>query len=483
MTILFPINEIAPLYKLGGLGDVGRSLPLALTRLGLDVRLIIPFHPELKTQIKQKLLVCRSQLIYNHQKLSFSLYLTQLPGTFIPIYLIDEPNYISTPSSVDDHYPDKYAVFCLAICTLLAHDSVFQSCNLVHCHDWHTALIPLLIKHQFKLPLKTILTIHNLAYQGDTSQPLLARLGLNPATCQSLLTLTPSSHNLNPLLQGILHADHLTTVSPTYAQEILTPSYGCSLDQFLESKRHSLTGILNGIDLNFFNPLTDPLIDTHYSNQNLFSGKLSNKQALFHSLSLPENKQPLVAYIGRIDPKQKGIDLICQYLKSRSEFPPHPFIFLGTGDPQFETNLKQLAQTQKSVRIFTQFNEPLAHKLYAAADMLLIPSTYEPCGLIQMIAMRYGTIPIAHATGGLKDSITHQQTGFLYTPNLYPHLKTALNQGFRLFTQKPLWQSMVHRAMAVDFSWDRSALSYQKLYFQLLSRSTNEKLTIKQTLS
>jgi starch synthase len=470
LNILFVINEAAPIYKIGGLGDVGGSLPPALRQLDVDVRLALPKHPEINLADHDCVFLESFSIVYNQIPLTVNLYQTLLPQTNVPLYLFEETKYISKTTGSGDNYADKYAVFSLAVASWIAHTQNPWHPKIVHLHDWHTALIPVILKHSFSIPpILSLITIHNLEYMGQTKAPIVQRLNLPQNACQ-ILSWDQADGDLNILLEGILHSDLVTTVSPQYAQEILTAEYGAHIESIMQTKIGLLRGILNGLDINYFNPETDPFLDTHYNVDTVMAGKLANKQTLQRHLELPQSSVPMVSYIGRVDGRQKGIDLIIDAF-SKGLFPLKnmQFVFLGTGDPSLETSLHQLTDHLESVRVITRFDETLAHQIYAGSDILLIPSRYEPCGLVQMIAQRYGALPLARSTGGLKDTIVDNQTGFLFheytTSALVERLTSALNTLTDLSTTHP----MIQKAMSIDYSWTKSAGQYLLLYRQLLN--------------
>lgn len=467
MNILFAINEVSPLYKLGGLGDVGGSLPQALALLGIDIRIIMPYHPDLKLS-SEVVLQTTFTLKYGNRDQTISIYLTTVPHTSIPVYLVHEADYIHTYSQTGDNYADKYAVFSLAVSRFIESYSPHWQPQLIHCHDWHTALISVLLKHQDRLKnTRSIITIHNLAYQGSTPIHIMQKLNLKPEDCQ-ILSWDSQDNELNILLEGILHADAITTVSPSYAEEILTSEFGCHLETVLQSKKSRLQGILNGLDIQYFDPQTDKQITHHYHVSNAITQKHTNKIDLYRKMKLSHPDWPLVIYIGRIDPFQKGMDLILNYLYQKNELPNHSFVFLGTGDRDYEKKLHLAGNNSSDISVNTYFDENLAHNLYASADYIVIPSNFEPCGLIQLIAMRYGTIPIANRTGGLKDTIRDNVTGYLYSPNTQGQFLSRITAALTTFEDSVLRRQLIKAAMSQDFSWKKSATAYQQLYSQLI---------------
>lgn len=468
MNILFPIAEAHPLYKIGGLGDVGGALPPALNKLGVDIRLALPKHPEI-TLPSDYYQEAKFEIVYDARPLTITVYHTQLPNTTVPVYLFEENRYLSQHTDASDNHADKFAVFSKAVATWISEYSPYWQPQIVHCHDWHVALIPLLLKHMFHKTYKTIITIHNLAYQGITTTPIAQHIGLDPAACH-ILSWDNQDGDTNILLEGLLHADCITTVSPQYAKEILTNEYGEKINSILETKKTHISGILNGLDITFFNPATDPHLNTKYTANNWQQGKLHNRQDLYHQLQLqadPHN--PLIAFVGRVDPYQKGIGLIIQAINEGS-FPPQStqFIFLGTGDPHLETELHAAAVNKSNITVITRFDEPLAHQIYAASHFCLIPSRFEPCGLVQLIAMRYGSLPIVRKTGGLADTVFEGHNGFIFTDYSHHAMTDAVHRAIDILNKPDQYSTMVSQAMKGDYSWRRSAIEYQQLYQELI---------------
>jgi starch synthase len=467
MKVLFALNEAYPIYKIGGLGDVGGSLPPALEQLGIDVRLVIPHHPEIHPSTDWHL-IDNFTLTYARKKLPVNIFSTYLPSTKVPLYLINESEYLSTHTDASDNHADKYTVFSLSIAHWLSRQKNYWQPHLIHCHDWHTALVPVFLRHKFQLPIKSVLTIHNLAYQGNTATPVLKHSSLDPQSCQ-ILKWDSLDHHLNILMEGLLHADLITTVSPTYAQEILSKEHGHELDPILTAKKDHLVGILNGINTLDFDPARDPHLPVHFDSSNVQSTKIELKQVLFQKLKLPDNTGPLIGFVGRVDPQQKGVELIINAI-SHSLLPPtnSTFAFLGTGDPYQEQALHQVSSGKSNISITTRYDEPLARLIYAASDLLLIPSLYEPCGLVQLIAMRYGSLPVARNTGGLKDTIKHLQTGFLFHHYSVSSMMSGLTEALLAISDPNKHRQMISTAMSQDFSWNQSAKMYHQLYRELI---------------
>lgn len=470
MNILFPIAEAAPLYKIGGLGDVGGALPKALSAIGIDVRIALPRHPEIAIDTLSQIIVAEFTIFYKQEKLPVQVIQTLLPGTSIPVYLFLEPTYLSMHTNASDNHADKFAVFSLAVATWVSEHSPYWQPHVIHCHDWHTALIPVILKHVLKKShYKTVITVHNLAYQGITQTPVAKNLGLNPNSCQ-IISWDTLDGDLNILLEGLLHSDCITTVSPTYATEILSNEYGEKINHILESRQSQITGILNGIDTVTYNPATDQFLSHPYTPTHWREGKASNRSALQQELSLPSDpNRTLISFVGRVDSYQKGIGLIIQAINKRL-IPQEnsDFIFLGTGDPELEKQLHRAQEGFPSCRIITRFDEPLAHRIYAASHFSLIPSRFEPCGLVQLIAMRYGSLPIARATGGLIDTIIPGKNGFLFKEYSEDSMVAALSNAISVLANSTKYEMMIKAAMLGDYSWQTSAGKYSQLYTALV---------------
>lgn len=469
MKILFAVDEAYPLFKIGGLGDVGGSLPIALTKLNIDTRIALPKHPEIDTSGLDLHLLDSFDITYSGSTLPVKVWSTYLPGTLVPVYLFEENKYISEKTDAGDNHADKFTVFSLAVSAWLNLPERSWTPHIIHLQDWHAAMIPVIMKHKFHdQKYKYIITIHNLAFQGNTNTPIVQNLGLKNSDCQ-ILSWDGSDHSINILLEGILHASATTTVSPTYAREILTAEYGESIDEILTTKKHHIIGILNGLDYNIFNPETDPYLYENFSIKNATEIKTNSKIKLLTELGLDPKLPNLIGFVGRVDPKQKGIALIIEALE-QSALTNHntQFVFLGTGDPILESRLHHVAADNPKCKIITRFDEPLARKIYAASDIMVIPSKYEPCGLVQMIAMRYGAIPIARKTGGLADTIKHGHNGFLFDNFNTKEFIYSVIEAQKTLEDKKVKQQMVDSAMSTDFTWTAPALEYQELFERIV---------------
>jgi len=474
INVLFIASEADPLIKIGGLGDVAGSLPLALKKLttqadstvDLDIRLALPYYSQLKKTALAPKKVGDFSLPTEEDPLKVTVYEMDLNG--IPLYLLDSA-LIDTDAPVygTDFKADakKFIFFSLA-CLHLPHLLNWRL-DILHANDWHTAIavheLSVLAKTDpFYQHIHSIISVHNLPFMGTGSEAGLTYFQVpfskNPRMPKWARSL--------PLPMGINAADRIIAVSPGYAQEIMTPEYGCDLQDFLITKKARLSGIVNGIDPEVWNPQTDDKIPQTFCTSTLEKRSL-NKLSLQKELAFPESAEtPLMAFIGRMD-RQKGIDLAMDALKQLKTI-PWQMVFLGTGNAQIEADLKSLQEHYPNqIRLAMRFDAALSHRIYAGADILLMPSRYEPCGLAQMIAMRYGCIPVARATGGLKDTIENNKTGFLFEGNDGDAMAVGLKQALKLFPQKNKWQALQTNAMNTDFSWQNSASDYLHVYQEL----------------
>jgi len=473
LSVLFLASEAEPFVKVGGLGDVAGSLPKELRQQGIDIRLVIPLHGSIQRRDYDLHLQAAFEIPRGSGSIPAEAYTTQLEG--LPVYLISGPPFppeapvYSNDWGFDAH---KYIFFSLAALEL-ARTLNWQP-RILHANDWHTAAAVYWLAlnrliDPFYQRTASLLTIHNLPYLGTDGSAPMGAFGL-PAASKSLL---PVWARHLPLPLGLLTADYIAAVSPTYAREILTPEFGSGLDEFLRTRAKTITGILNGLDQNYWNPATDEVLPSTYDQANLALRGV-NKIALQQEWSLPSDPAvPLLAFIGRLN-HQKGVDLALEALRSLVD-QPWQIIFLGTGVPELEAAIRQLQnEYPERARAVIRYDETLSHRIYAGADMLLVPSRYEPCGLVQMIAMRYGCVPIVRATGGLKDTVFEnagdQANGFLFNEARPEALADAIRRALILYTNSPRWQELQRHAMQQNFSWERSAREYESLYQKLIKK-------------
>ena len=457
------------------MADVAQSLPKALNDLGHDVRLIMPAYQQVKEKISQLPCVAKLSIL----NLEIAILETTLPETNIPLLLVDCPTLFERAGNPylneqGQPWPDnaqRFALFCRAIVAVALNKSQLNwKPNILHCNDWHTGLAcPLL--HAEKDRPKTIFTIHNLAYQGLFSYETFNDLQLP----EELWSYERIEYNgqLSFIKAGIVYADHVNTVSPTYAKEIQTPEYGSGLEQLLQYYSSKLSGIINGINEQEWNPESDKKIFSNYSTKNI-QNKLNNKTSLQKELGLPVNKNiPLFSVISRIA-EQKGLDLVISILP-QLVLKKAQIVILGSGDKLLETELTSAANKYPdNISVKIGYDEVLAHNITAAADFFLMPSRYEPCGLNQMYSQKYGTIPIVRHTGGLADTVINypaiddktNSTGISFNGDNTEDFLEAINVAFNLFSNKDVFSKIKLNAMMQNFSWENSAVKYMDLYLQ-----------------
>lgn len=477
VRVLFLAAEAAPLIKVGGLADVAGSLPRALRRLAsslCDVRLVLPMHAGIGQKLDSIQKFTEFEIATSDgRELPATILQSEFQG--VPLYLIsgspippDAPIY--TGSTTDG---DKYVFFSLAALALTQYLAAAWGETILHANDWHTALAVYMLRmqqitHPALRKVRSLLTIHNLPYMGQEARPALDHYSIPPARSTAL----PEWAQTLPLPMGLWAADHINAVSPTYAEEILTPEFGCGLETFLQGRKDHLSGILNGLDEEEWDPAKDSTLAVTYDWQHLVE-RQRNKETLLREMQFDtEHRVPLLIIVSRLD-RQKGIDIALEGLASLPD-QPWKLIILGRGDINLEKMCANFSQTYPDrVRFFPRLDMTLARKLYAGSDILLMPSRYEPCGLTQMIAMRYGCIPVARATGGLKDTIEddptlQRSTGFLFTDPTPQAFAQKLREALEHYRDPNLWSEIQKRAMQKDFSWRRSAQAYFDLYQRLL---------------
>ena len=474
MRILFVSSEAYPLIKTGGLGDVAGSLPHALLDLKLDVRLIMPAYATALGQLGETKILTQ----FSEGTDTVTLREGQLPDSPLKVWLVDAPGYFDRPGNpyldsngqpwVDN--AERFALFCRIVTRLaLNQGGLNWAPDIVHCNDWQTGLVPALLELSPQRPA-TVFTIHNLAYQGLFPAESVQKLGL-PASWWSHHVLEFHGQ-LSFIKGGLVFADRINTVSPSYAREIQTAEFGNGLDGLLRHRSSVLSGILNGIDTDEWNPATDPLLEYHYDTHNL-SGKFSNKQALQSALGLPQKPgAPLIGLVSRLV-TQKGIDIILDAIPSLVKLPLQ-LVLLGSGDRALETRLTTLArQHPNKLAVSIGYDETLAHHIEAGADMYLMPSRFEPCGLNQMYSLRYGTVPIVRNVGGLADTVTDisaktlakgTANGFIVNTDDSLALLKTIKRALRRYRNKAQWQQLQTTGMQQDFSWRNSAREYLTLY-------------------
>jgi starch synthase len=471
--ILFVTSEAHPLIKTGGLGDVAGSLPKALAELGQDVRLILPNYQSLKTVGETRYLA--SLRIDN---MPVNILETQLADSSVKVWLVDQAEYFNHPGNpyVDlagndwHNNAERFALFCrIAVEVAMNRADLDWKADVVHCNDWQTGLVPALLSFEQHRPA-SVFTIHNLAYQGIFPASKFYSLNL-PGRLW-----TPDGLEFHSLLSfikgGLVYSDRITTVSPTYAREIQTSELGYNLDGLLSHRKDSLVGIINGIDVDQWNPATDSYINQCYDVNSLDKKNL-NKADLQQRLGLPvEAKTPIIGLICRLV-EQKGIDLLLDYLPELIAMPVQ-FALLGSGDHAFEQTLQALAQAYPDkLSVTIGYDEAFAHAIEAGADMFLMPSRFEPCGMNQMYSQRYGTVPIVRKTGGLADTVEDASTetianltasGIVFNEANPGSLLEAIKRALLLYHNDDAWKKIQSQGMYKDFSWQKSAKQYLALY-------------------
>jgi len=453
LKVLFVSSEVVPYAKTGGLADVAGALPLALNKLGIDIRIILPKYRGIATEANKDLL-----------------------NKKVPVYFIENPHYYNREylySKPDGDYSDnleRFAFFCQETLKLIKQEN-FKP-DIIHCNDWQTALIPVYLKtiyayDEFFKNTKTVFTIHNLAYQGLFDEKEWDTTGLPRELCN--IDGLEYYGKINLMKGALLFSDFITTVSSNYITEIQTEEYGFGMEGVLKSRADVLTGIINGIDYEVWNPEKDTKIPQNYQIKTL-DKKSINKQYLQTETGMAIGRDiPLIGAVGRLT-DQKGWDLIAEAIDEICQRDLQ-MIILGTGEKKYQELMKKIGEKYPlKTSINLKFDAVLAQKIYASCDMFLMPSKFEPCGLGQLISYRYGTVPIARATGGLKDTITDltkdpvHGTGFLFEQYSSRELLNTIERAIELYKNRRTWRNLQKRIMKIDYSWQHSAKEYMLLY-------------------
>jgi starch synthase len=464
-------SEAAPLAKTGGLADVVGALPAALRELGDEAAVIIPRYGSI--DLKGARRVYDGIAVYLGPA-RYDLAIYQAPAEF-PFYLVDCPPLYDRKGLYGESgmdYPDNHIRFAVFARAALAVARVLFRTEIFHCHDWQAGLVPALLRSSFAtdptfLGVKTLFTIHNLGYQGLFPKSALAEAGLDPEVYRP--DGVEFFGHISYIKGGIAFADALNTVSPTYAREILTPEYGFGMDGALRARAEALSGILNGVDYRVWNPETDALIPARYSAEDL-AGKRVCKERLLEEFGLPPAAidRPLIGIVSRFT-RQKGTDILAE-VASQIVAEDTYLVALGSGDPEYETFFRRMAAEHPGrIALRLGFDDGLAHRIEAGSDLFLMPSRYEPCGLNQIYSLRYGTVPVVRATGGLDDTID-EGTGFKFAEYSGQALLSAVQAAAATFSDGVAWRETMRRGMGKDFSWKASAVCYSALYRRLLGR-------------
>lgn len=476
--ILFVSSEAVPYIKTGGLADVVGSLPKYFDRNEYDVRVMLPKYACMDAAFLPNLrFVCHFYVNLNWRKQYVGILESEYRG--IHYYFVDNEFYFAGSSPYNNIYEDveKFAYFSKAVLASLPY--IDFAPDVIHCHDWQTGLVPVYLHtafgdDNFYAGIKTVFSIHNLKFQGRWRiREVIDITGL-PEQIFNDKELE-SYGEANYLKGGVVYADAVTTVSPSYANEITTQEGGEGLHGLMNARRNVLHGILNGIDYDEFNPQTDPYIESNFSSKSVLSGKKANKVALQKQLGLPVRESAFVIGIVSRLTEQKGFDLVSYIMDDLVSQLDVQIVILGTGESKFENVFHHFhSQYPDKVSAYIGYSEEKAHKIYASADAFLMPSLFEPCGLSQMMSMRYGTIPIVRETGGLKDTVQayneyeNTGTGFSFCNFNADDMKYVIEYAYHVFRdERKAWEDMMQRAMAQDFSWNKSAGEYEKLYDSL----------------
>ncbi len=489
MKILFPVSECVPFAKTGGLADVAQALPKALTQLGHDVSVVMPLYRQVWDSGHQPGRMGMTLLVQvGAQHISAEVWRLRPDADGPWVYFLRYDPFYSRPGlyqSLNAEYPDNDKRFIfLNRGALELGKALDQRWDIVHCHDWHTGLIPLYLKTLYAgepayAKVRSLFTIHNLAYQGQFPRETLRSANL-PETL-----FTPEGvefyGGFNFMKSALMYADGINTVSQTYAREIQSPAFGNRLEGVLQHRRRSLTGIVNGVDYSLWDPGIDPHLEGKYGPDSL-GGKQKIKDALQRESGLePEARAPLFGMVSRLD-DQKGLDILARALDELLALDVQ-LIILGVGSEKYEEMFRACqARFPGRVSLNLEFNDSLAHRIYAGADLFLMPSRFEPCGLGQLVSLRYGTIPVVRQVGGLADTVSNYSegkgNGFLFKAYTPEALLQAVRRALDVYRNQPAWQDLMRRAMQADFSWTQSAQQYEELYRDLLSSHPYHGLSI-----
>ena len=480
LKILFVSAEVSPFAKTGGLADVAGSLPKALIASGNDVRVVMPKYkminygmnhitdfPVQMDQDKETCIIRETELEMTDNDIKSSL----------PVYFIDSYRYFDRDGiycHLDDG--DRFIFFCKAVLEMLPRIS-FQP-DIIHCNDWHTGPICMLLNEQYRKQsfysnIATVFTIHNLEYQGNFPGDIIRLFNIGSKI------FTPEKAEFYGMFSfmkaGLVYSDIINTVSEMYAREIQTPQYGERLEGLLSKRSHDLFGIVNGISYEEFDPLKDTRIVKNYNIEN-YKDKNENKQALQKEMGLPLRDVPVIGLISRLS-GQKGLNLIIEQIESIMKLDLQ-FVLLGAGDEYYENEFSNIEKKYpEKMGVYIGFNATLAQRIYAGCDMFLMPSRFEPCGLGQIISLRYGTIPIVRATGGLVETVTDYDTdrikgnGFSFSEFSSVEMMKTIERALKLYNEQPdEWDKLVMKALGMDYSWSKSAQKYMDLYYLAIGK-------------
>lgn len=493
LRIVMAASEVVGFAKTGGLADVAGSLPRALAARGHDVAVVMPYYRSVRLGNQP---IARTEHVIpvpiGTRTLACRLHRGTLPNSTVPVYFVENPEYFdrddpaagrglyqqAMPGGYKADYPDnaeRFVFFARAV--LEALPAMGAPPDVVHANDWQTGLVPVYLAEEYRQRpwmdrIRSLLTIHNIAYQGMFARDVMAITGL-PGWLFNHRQLEFHGH-LNFLKAGIVYADAVNTVSPTYAREIQTPEFGCGLEGLLGEVRHKLSGIVNGVDYGTWDPAVDPHIAATYDAATVFERKPLNKAELQRRFDLPiDADKPVLGVVARLV-SQKGIDLILSAAPGFLDLGCQ-LVFLGEGDPEYHNELRMFRDLHpQRVGVYLGFSEPLAHLVEAGSDLFLMPSRYEPCGLNQLYSLKFGTPPVVHTTGGLADTVVNATeeniaagvaTGFSFAGYQAAALYETVKWALTLYRERKRdFATVVRTAMKQDWSWDRSAVAYEELY-------------------
>ena len=477
MKILFATSECVPFIKTGGLADVAAALPKELIKKGLDIRVVLPNYSSIAQDFKCNMSYLKSITVpVGWREQHCGIFFMKYEG--VSYYFIDNEYYFKREGSIYGHYDEaeRFAFFSRSVLEIIPHID-FEP-DIVHCNDWHTGMVSTFLDTHYRNnigyeKIKTVYTIHNLRYQGIFSREILGDiLGLGKEHYH--IDCLEFYGDVSFMKGGLNYSQAITTVSETYSREIQTEYYGERLDGFLRKRKNDLFGIVNGIDYQIYNPECDTDIAQNY-NIKTINKKINNKIKLLKDLNMPiKNNIPLIGMVSRID-SMKGFDLIIRVIEELLDGTNLQMVILGTGDTYFEDKLLEIAgKYRDKLSVNIKFNDKFAHEIYAGSDMFLMPSAFEPCGLSQMIALRYGSIPIVRETGGLSDTVfsfneqSCEGNGFSFKNYNAHDMLYTIKRAIGFYQNKDLWNKLIGNAMSGDYSWENSANKYVDLYKNLL---------------
>jgi len=489
LKIVLATSEAVPFAKTGGLADVCGALPQELHRLGHQVTVVMPaYRSVFQAGVSIEATGIPLNIRIGRNSIAGRLLRGKFPGSQVPVYFVDQPGYYDRDGlyqTAGKDYPDnceRFVFFSRAV--LEAVRLLELDVDILHCNDWQTGLLPAYHKIEYRgVPrferTASLITVHNLAFQGTFWHwdMLLTGLDWKYFNWHQMEFFG----QLNLLKTGLAFADAINTVSPRYAEEIQTAPLGCGLEGLLQQRRSVLSGIINGVDYSQWNPLTDPHLPAKYNSANVREGKAKCRAALQQEFGLPKDNgaAPVVAFVGRLT-EQKGIELLIAAISEWVQSTGVQWVILGTGEPKYQEQLQTLAQRHRQkVGVKFEFSERLAHLIEAGADIFLMPSRFEPCGLSQLYSLKYGAVPIVRATGGLADTVINATdetlaagtaTGFSFHDYSAFALSETLRRAVGLFAKPEVWNKMVAAGMQQDWSWGRSAREYTALYERTLAR-------------